>query len=217
MAVNYKVISYVYDLIEVLYFNRKEHSPRNALVKMLTDKPVKIVDICAGTGSNSLAIAKQRPNAKITALDLSAEMLNAASKKFNESGVTNINTVIADATDTQIADATYDVAILSLVLHESGEDLRRAILREAQRIIKDNGRLFIIEWEQPKHLLQRIKFSINKLFEPKEFKEFMELNLNDYFREQGFRVINKQSCDYSQVLELGKSYEEVGVRSEKTF
>ena len=50
----YKTLSAVYDLLDVVYFNRKESSPRTALVNAIPGTPVKILDVCAGTCSNSI-------------------------------------------------------------------------------------------------------------------------------------------------------------------
>jgi len=205
MAVRYKLIFYIYDFLDIIYFNREQYSPRTALLSMLPNKQLRIADICAGTGSNSILIAKHRPDANITAIDLSKGMMNAANKKFKKAGVTNINALIADAADTGVPNCSYDVALLSFVLHEINEDLRKRILFEVRRLLKDDGCLYVVEWEQPKRIAQRIKFSFNKLMEPKSFKEYMRLDLHNYFREQGFTIAKKKSCDYSQVLELTKT------------
>jgi len=73
MAVTYKLMSFFYDLVDVIYFKKEESSPRKVLVDMLPDKPLYIADICAGTGSNSLIIAKYHPDSKITAIERYAE------------------------------------------------------------------------------------------------------------------------------------------------
>jgi len=131
-------------------------------------------------------------------------MLNVADKKFKKAGAININTLISDATNTGLSDGIFDVALISLVLHESSEALCTRLINEAKRIIKDDGRLFIIEWEQPKQFVQRVKFAPIKWMEPKGFKQFINLDLQKWFYEKGFKLVEKKSCDYSQVLELAK-------------
>jgi len=205
MKANYKFLSFLYDLIDVLYFNRKKHSPRTALLKIIPDESVRVLDVCTGTGSNSLVIAKNKAGAKITALDLSADMLKIADKKFNKANVGNIKTVDADACDTGFVNNSFDIILLSLVLHEIEENLRQAMLNEAKRVLNDNGRIIIIEWEQPKKLFQRMMFSLIKAMEPKGFKEFLYSDLTAYFQSFGLTIADKQSCDYSQVLTLLKN------------
>jgi demethylmenaquinone methyltransferase/2-methoxy-6-polyprenyl-1,4-benzoquinol methylase len=191
-------------LIEVLYFNREQHSPRTALLSLIPDTPVRVLDVCAGTGSNSLAIAEKKPEAKITVLDLSADMLKIADKKFRKASISNVEPIIADAGNTCFDGNMFDVILLSLVLHEIKEDLRQAILSEAKRILNSNGRIIIIEWEQPQKFFQRFMFSLIKQTELEGFKNFLHIDLAAYFHTLGLTVLEKHSCDYTQVFVLSK-------------
>ena len=204
MKANYKILSFFYDLIDVLYFNRKRHSPRTALLSFIPDTPVRVLDVCAGTGSNSLVIAKNNTKAKITALDLSVDMLKIAEKKFQKKNIKNIETKIANARKTGFDDNTFDVILLSLVLHEIDNDLRQAIISEAKRILRHDGRIIVIEWEQPVKRFQRFMFSFIKSMEPNGFKDFLNTDLTDYFRTIGLNIVEKRSCDYTQVFALSK-------------
>jgi demethylmenaquinone methyltransferase/2-methoxy-6-polyprenyl-1,4-benzoquinol methylase len=201
----YKFISTSYDTLDVMYFRRKSSSPRNALVEQIPSGRTAILDVCAGTCANSILIAKNRPEAKITALDLSPEMLKIAKKKFQKQGIKNIKTVIGDASHTGLPDKSFDVILLSLVLHEISEELRKAILGEIRRLLNDNGRLIVIEWEQPVSLFQRIIFTPIKQFEPKGFKQFLKRDLAAYFYNEGFCVTEKIKCDYTRVFILKKN------------
>jgi len=202
MKPNYKFLSFFYDLLDVFYFNRKKYSPRTALIEMLPDKPIRVLDVCAGTCSNSILIARNKPQASITALDLSAEMLKIAEKKFQKLDIKNIETAITDAQNTGLPDNSFDIILLSLILHEISEDLRRGILNEAKRLLNENGKIVIIEWEQPKSLFQKLVFFPIKLLEPKGFKEFLKMDLAAYFQELGFDVLGKQSSDYTRIITL---------------
>jgi demethylmenaquinone methyltransferase/2-methoxy-6-polyprenyl-1,4-benzoquinol methylase len=193
MGPNYKIQWLFYDLLEVVYFNRKKHSPRTALINLIPDKPVSVLDLCAGTCSNSVLIAKNKPKSEVTALDLSAEMLKIAEKKFRKQGIDNVKISIGDARRTHFDDNSFDVILLSLVLHEMSEDLQKEILYEAKRVLRDNGRIIVIEWEQPTKLMQRIVFSTIKPFEPKVFKAFLKMDLSVYFKKLGFNVDEKMN------------------------
>lgn len=204
MKVQYKALSFFYDLIDTLYFSREQYSPRTALLSFIPDTPVRVLDVCAGTGSNSLLIAKSKPGAKITAIDLSADMLKIAEKKFHNENITNVDTLVADARNTGFGDNSFDIVLLSLVLHEIGEELRQTIINEVKRILRHDGRIIIIEWEQPVKRFQRFMFSPIKSMEPNGFKDFLRTDLTNYFRTFGLNVIERQSCDYTQVLALLK-------------
>jgi ubiquinone/menaquinone biosynthesis C-methylase UbiE len=90
MAGKYDFISFFYDLLDVFYFNREKHSPRTALLSFIPDLPFCVLDVCAGTGANSLVIAKNRKQAKITAFDMSADMLKIADKKCQKAQINNV-------------------------------------------------------------------------------------------------------------------------------
>ena len=202
MKPNYKIQSFFYDLIDVVYFNNKKRSPRTALLDLIPNTSVNVLDLCAGTCSNSILIAKNKPHSKITALDLSAEMLKIAEIKICEQGIDNITILVGDACNTGLPDSSFDVILLSLVLHEMNYELQKNILLEAKRVLKDKGRIIVIEWEQPKKLLQRIAFMSIEIFEPKEFKHFIKRDLTDYFQKFGFVVLERNSFDYTQIVQL---------------
>jgi len=201
---NYKIISDFYDTLDAIYFRNKEHSPRTAIIDMIPNESVCVLDVCAGTCSNSVLIAQNKPKAKITALDLSAKMLDIAEEKLHRHGIKNIKTIVADAKNSGLPSHSFDVIIISLVLHEMNEHLQKAILSEAKRLLSDNGNIVVIEWEQPKKLHQRFIFTPIKQFEPKGFKYFLRLDLAEYFENSGFTVLEKRSCDYTCVYRLAR-------------
>ncbi|MDR0220731.1 MAG: class I SAM-dependent methyltransferase [Lachnospiraceae bacterium] len=205
MKPNYKFLSLVYDLLDVVYFNRNDKSPRTAMLNAVPETTVQILDVCAGTCSNSILIAEKRKNATITALDLSADMLKIAEKKFKQKGLQNIKKVVANASKTGLPDSSFDIILLSLVLHEISEDLRVAMLDEAKRLLSQTGQIIVIEWEQPTNIIQKILFFPIKQLEPKGFKEFLRRDLSVYFMEKEFNVIDVTACDYTRVIRLAKS------------
>lgn len=116
----------------------------------------------------------------------------------------NIKITVADACNTGLPNNSFDVILLSLVLHEISEDLRIAILNEAKRLLSPNGQIIIIEWEQPTSIFQKVMFAPIKLLEPKGFKGFLRKDLFVYFKEMGFTVIDTTACDYTKVIRLVK-------------
>ena len=194
---NYNNRSTIYDLLDVIYFNRKDSSPRTALVDAIPVKRVTVLDICAGTCSNSILIAENKPNTMVTALDLSADMLKIAKKKIHQRGIKNIELVIADASNSGLPAHSFDIIIVSLVLHEINENLQSTILQEVKRLLSPNGKVIIIEWAQPEKILQCLKFTLIKLTEPRGFKSFLRKDLTTCFENAGFGILEKRECDYT--------------------
>ncbi len=205
MNLQYKVVSKFYGLLDVLFFNNPNTSPRTAMLKRIPDDKTKILEICVGTAENSILIAENRPNAEIIGIDLSKDMLALAEQKINARGIKNIKTLVMDATNTIFEDSSFDVVIISLVLHEIDEEIRHKIMNESKRVLRKKGKILIIEWDKPKKLIQRPLFSVIKLLEPKGFQDFLRLDIKKYAEKFSLMVINEEKCDYTQVIEMIKS------------
>lgn len=144
----YTLLSWQYDLLDVIWFGEKGINPRDEIGKMIPDKNCKILDMCCGTLSNGLPIAKSNPNCKVYGIDKSKGMLREAKRKIKKNNLNNIKIKIADATDSGLKEKSFDYIVIGLVLHECSKDLRAKIIQEAYRLLKDDGKLIILEWEK---------------------------------------------------------------------
>ncbi|BCN30749.1 class I SAM-dependent methyltransferase [Anaeromicropila herbilytica] len=200
----YKGMSNIYDLLDVIYFRNKNRSPRTLVNSYINQPNAKILDICTGTASNAIAVASKNSDARIIGIDISKEMLQIADKKIKIQGLNNIKLYNMDATETKFKDNTFDVILISLVLHEISEELAEKILLEAKRILKPDGKLLIIEWEEPQSLLNKTLFFPIRKLEPKGFEQFLKLDMKSYFERFGFKISRMNHADYTKVLCLKK-------------
>ncbi|HEX3075619.1 MAG TPA: class I SAM-dependent methyltransferase [Lachnospiraceae bacterium] len=198
----YTYISKFYDLIDVFYFRNEMTSPRKAVLDSIPDGAIKVLDICTGTATNSIHIAKGKKDSTVYAIDLSKEMLTVAKAKIAKEGITNLKTYVMDATNTKFPSQSFDVILISLVLHEIPVCLAERILAEANRLLKPDGKLLIVEWEKPITFPRKCMFQIISMIEPKGFKQFLRTDFEDYFMSKGFRIRKETHCDYSRVYEL---------------
>jgi demethylmenaquinone methyltransferase/2-methoxy-6-polyprenyl-1,4-benzoquinol methylase len=204
VSVQNKMISKFYDLLDVIYFNHDETSPRKAIVDLISDQETKVLEVCIGTATNSIIIAENRKNADVIGIDLSKEMLALAKDKIERKGIKNIKTLIMDATNMDFADNSFDVILISLVLHEVNDRIRDRIMVEAKRVLKSTGKIIIVEWDQPQKPIQKLLFSPIKAFEPKGFREFLQLNMSEYVAQFSLEVLQEKKCDFTRVLEISK-------------
>ena len=200
----YKAMSGFYDLLDIIYFRKYETSPRKVVLESVNEKD-KVLDLCTGTATNAIAIAKHYPNVKIAGVDLSEDMLKIAKIKADDAEVNNVKLYRMDATALEIKDETFDKVLLSLVLHETEEELAANIIKEAIRVMKSNGELIVTEWERSEELLKKIIFLPIDVLEPKPYKSFVVKDLEAYFSEFGLETVQIYHCDYSKVLRLKKS------------
>ncbi len=203
----YRILSKVYDLLDIFYFNIKGVNPRKIILDLIPDKQVKILDLCCGTGADILDIALQKKDTEIIGIDLSESMLEVGKEKIAERNISNISFQQGDATDISLQSGSIDYIIIGLVLHEISPELAKKMLQEAHRLLKEDGKLIILEWERQESFLRRVKFEPIKFLEVincKTFKEFYNVDKPTYFREHGFITKSQYHCNYTTVLELTK-------------
>ncbi len=203
-GVVYKTIANVYDLLEVTYFKDKKTSPRNAVVNLLDEEDVKILDICSGTGANAINIAKKNSRSKIVGIDLSKKMLALAKQKIDKENLQNIRLYKMDATKTKFQEDTFDVVVISLVLHEVNDIIRGQILNEAKRVLKKDGKIIVVEWWESDKASEKIPFAPIKLMEPNGFREFLKLDMDKYFDQFDLYINDVIECPYTRVYEIRK-------------
>lgn len=202
---NYQFNAKIYDVLDRTYFRKAATSPRNAVISLLNDEPLQVLDMCTGTGTNALAIAGVRKNAKVIGIDISAAMLQKAEAKREQAGLSNVKLIHMDATNLQFANEEFDVVLISLVLHELSPDLAKQLIREARRVLKNVGKLIVVEWEEPVSRLKRIPFHLVKKTESAGFEDFLKCEMDQYFFRFGFEMTQTIHCDYSKVMVLSKN------------
>lgn len=202
---NYQFNAKVYDILDRTYFRKAAASPRNAVISILGEEPLKILDMCTGTGANALAIAGARRNAKVIGIDISAAMLQKAAAKLEPEKISNVKLIHMDAAKLQFPNEEFDVVLISLVLHEISPDLAGKLLGEARRVLKTAGKLIVVEWEEPVNQLKKIPFYLIKKTEPTGFEDFLKCEMDQYFFQFGFEMRQTVHCDYSKVMVLNKN------------
>lgn len=201
----YRIMANAYDLLDVMYFSKSTTSPREVIKGLIPNKQLRVLDLCCGTLSNSLLLAKEKPALQVMGLDLSLPMLKEARRKITAKSLPNVHLRHGDATNTTLPSHSIDYIILGLVLHESSPALITGILTEVKRLLRPGGHLIVLEWEQPSCLTKRIKFAPLNLFERmycSNFSTFYNEDKTVFFADYGFHTAQVSHCNYSIVLDL---------------
>lgn len=200
----YGIMAGLYDTVcDGIYFRNYESSPRKAVLEAINNND-KVLDLCTGTATNAIRIAKQKPETKIVGIDISKDMLRVAKEKVRKQNARNIQLYSMDATKMKFKDRCFDKVIISLVLHELDEALAEEVLREAARVLKDDGSIIVTEWELSKALWRKILFLPVHILEPKPYRTFVKKDLYKYFEQFGLEIVEEIHCDYSKVLKIRK-------------
>lgn len=123
-----KIIPYYDQMIEAIV----------ASIPFEKDQPISVIDIGCGTGTLAQAIQEDYPNAVITCVDMSEEMLRMAKQKLS-----NQVTCIASSFEQLTFETSYDVVVSSLALHHlEDQAVHKQFYRQIYDALNPNG-LFI--------------------------------------------------------------------------
>lgn len=130
-----------YDLLNDILSIGQDRGWRKATVAAVDPKPGEtILDLAAGTGTSSLALAEHGP--LVVAADLSFGMLAQGRKQYPE-----IDFVNADALQLPFEDETFDAVTISYGLRNVENTV--GALTETLRVTKRGGRIVVNEFSTP--------------------------------------------------------------------
>ena len=139
-----------YDFFNRLFSLRIDLWWRKRLVKwMQSDAPKQILDVATGTGELAIALWKNL-QVKITAVDLSQEMLNLADKKIKELGA-DITIQKVNAENLPFESNKFDAVSVGFGVRNF-ENLEKG-LSELRRVVKENGNVYILEFSRMEGIL----------------------------------------------------------------
>lgn len=103
----------------------------------------RVLDIGTGSGRLALELVRTRgTDFKVSALDLSTDMLARAGENIRRAGVEDrIKLIRAGADDLPFADQSFDLVVSYASLHHWFRP--EQVFREAQRVVKDGGAVII--------------------------------------------------------------------------
>ncbi len=153
-------ISGSYDLLNRMLSLGIDVRWRKILVqKLKLNGPDTILDVATGTADLAIAIAKAIPAAQVTGLDIAEEMLQIGRKKTEEQDLTSrIILEVGDAENLPYPDHSFDAITVAFGVRNF-EDLERGVA-EMNRVLRPGGRLFVLEFSQPKGWLFRPIFQL---------------------------------------------------------
>ena len=125
----------------------------------------KLLEVPVGTGVLSMPVYKELPEADITCLDYSADMMHTAQAKAEAAGIRNITFLQGDVGSLPFEDGTFDV-VLSLNGFHAFPD-KEAAYRETFRVLKKGGTFcgcFYVRGG-----CGRTDWMINHLYQPKGY------------------------------------------------
>ena len=140
-----------------LSWNIDRYWRRKALRQLQPCHPRKLLDIATGTGDLAIQAVKMMPDVKVTAVDISEQMMKIGQEKVQKAGLAgSISFDKQDCTQLTIPDASYDAVTAAFGIRNFA-DLDKG-LSEMCRVLRKGGHLCIIELTTP------VAFPMKQLF-----------------------------------------------------
>jgi ubiquinone/menaquinone biosynthesis C-methylase UbiE len=111
---------------------------------------MNIADFGSGAGYFTILMGKKvGKEGRVYALDVMESALESVREKTKAAGLDNIETIRANLEvlgSSGLPDQSQDMVLLANILFQS--DKKSEIIKEAKRVLKDNGTLIIIDWKK---------------------------------------------------------------------
>ncbi len=134
-------------------------SPEDLAKRLPLKKDSRVLEVGAGAGFYSVAVAKAIPEGKLVLLDFQKEMLGKARRKMDSAGLKNIAYTAAIADEPiPFENENFDIVFMVTVLGEVKD--QDFLIREVNRVLPRGGTLSVSE-----HLPDLDFVSSNKLRE----------------------------------------------------
>jgi hypothetical protein len=152
------------------------------------EAPVSVLDLAAGSGVWSIALAQASPHVSVTAVDWPG-VLEVTQRMTARFGVANRYTYVAD--DLGLADfgSGHHVATLGHILHSEGEARSRELLKKTFTALASGGTIaiqeFLVDEQRAKNAMGLI-FAVNMLVATDDGDTFTFEEIASWLKETGF-------------------------------
>jgi phosphatidylethanolamine/phosphatidyl-N-methylethanolamine N-methyltransferase len=163
MAIDREQIERVYSNYAGVYdrvFGRVFQDSREAVVRNLKVGPgERVLEVGVGTG---LCLPLYPKNCDITAIDVSAPMLEKAGARVKELGLSNVKLMKMDAGEMDFADSSFDIVIAAYVVTAVPD--HRKLMKEMIRVSRPGGRLIMLNhFTQDSPLIAAVEKAISPI------------------------------------------------------
>ncbi|MBQ9562279.1 MAG: class I SAM-dependent methyltransferase [Lachnospiraceae bacterium] len=157
----------------------------------------KLLEVPVGTGVLTMPVYRELPDADITCLDYSADMMNAAKRKAEAAGIRNVTFRQGDVGALPFGDGTFDIVLSMNGFHAFPD--KEAAYRETLRVLKPGGTFcgcFYVEGG-----CRRTDWFVRHLYVPKGFftppfetEESLRARLGSLYREAEVTMTEGMGC-----------------------
>jgi ubiquinone/menaquinone biosynthesis C-methylase UbiE len=142
--------------VSILLLGREKSIRKKTIEKSGIKPGDAILDLGCGTGTlTRLAKRQTGERGKVVGVDGSPSMLEVAEKKSSRENL-NIEFTLGAMENPPVADAAFDLVLISIALHHLEPDVQRDCIRACSRVLRDTGRLMLIDFDPSQSRGQRL-------------------------------------------------------------
>ena len=137
-----------YDRVNGLMTLYRVRAMRQRLVSEIYPRPnLRVLDLCAGTLECSRAVVERFPDAHVTAVDMSEEMLRVGLEKLGAKERGRIRVICGDVLGADLPACSFDAALCAWGVRNIEE--RWLLLKKVRSWLAPGGQLLILELFRP--------------------------------------------------------------------
>jgi ubiquinone/menaquinone biosynthesis C-methylase UbiE len=159
----YNWIAPIYDLFGIFMESKAR---QRALEIAAIQNGEKILEVALGTGLNFVEILKRNPNGWVDGIDVSLKMVEKARRRICKTGQKNYTLYLCDCRHLPFDDGTFDVITNQYLLDILPVEDFIPILLEFWRVLKEGGRIVLVNMTKGERWLNQIYEGIYKLKPP---------------------------------------------------
>jgi len=164
------------------------------------DERFKLLEVSCGTGVSTFPLAKTFVNARITATDLSNDYIRHAKKNYAD--LKNVIFRKEQGERLKAKSDNYDAWCSTYMFHELPREVRSDVLKEAYRVLKPGGHIFVVdsvqEGDNPafEGLLEQFPQNFHEPF----YKNYTQHPMETMFQQAGFKGVDSSYRFSSKVV-----------------
>lgn len=157
-ALRFKWLTPLYDFF--LSLTMPEKKIKQALIAEASiSAGAKVLDFGCGTATLTIMVKQICPEAKVTGIDVDAEILKKATQKIKEKK-SDIFLLDYDGVKLPFQNNRFERVISCLVFHHLDTDTKQKVLADIFRVLNENGQLHIADFGRSKSWIQRTLFNM---------------------------------------------------------
>jgi len=184
----YNLIAPIYDLFGILMESKAR---QRALEIAAIQNGEKILEVALGTGLNFVELMKRNPQGWVEGIDISMKMLERTRRRASKTGLQNYTLYLCDCRHLPFEDATFNVLMNQYMFDILPVEDFIPILLEYKRVLKNGGKIILVNMRKGKKWVNQIYEEIYKL-KPPLLAGCRGILAQPFLEKIGFREIKRE-------------------------